>query len=43
MLEVMFKIPSIQGVKRVIINEATIENGTMPVLEGGDGAVLKIA
>ena len=43
MLDIMFKIPSIEGVKRVIINVATIESGTMPILEGGDGAVLKIA
>jgi len=43
MLDVMFRIPSIKGVKRVIINEATIENCKMPVLESEDGAVLKIA
>ena len=43
MLDVMFKIPTIEGVKRVIINVATIESGIMPILEGGDGAILKIA
>jgi len=43
MLEVMFKIPSIKGVKRVIINKETIESGKMPVLESEDGAILKTA
>jgi len=43
MLDVMFRIPSIKGVKRVIINEATIKSCKMPVLESEDGAVLKIA
>lgn len=43
MLDVMYRIPSIDGVKRVIINSATIEKGTMPIIEGCDGAVLKIA
>ena len=43
MLEVMFRIPSIEGVKRVIITEATVESGEMPVLESEDGAILKIA
>jgi ATP-dependent Clp protease ATP-binding subunit ClpX len=43
MLDVMFKIPSVKGVKRVIINDATIEHDQMPVLESEDGAILKIA
>ena len=43
MLDVMFRIPSIDGVRRVIINEATIESGKMPILESDDGAILKIA
>lgn len=43
MLEVMFKIPSIKGVNKVIITEDTIESGTMPILESKDGAVLKTA
>lgn len=43
LLDVMFRIPSIKDVKRVIINEATIESGKMPILESGDGAILKIA
>ena len=43
MLDIMFRIPSIEGVKRVIINEAVIESGKMPVLESEDGAILKIA
>ncbi|MHB9029299.1 MAG: ATP-dependent Clp protease ATP-binding subunit ClpX [Candidatus Latescibacterota bacterium] len=43
MNEIMFRIPSIEGVKRVLITEATIESGEMPVLESEDGAVLRIA
>ena len=43
MMEVMYNVPSLKGVRRVIINENTIENGAMPVLESKDGAVLKIA
>ncbi len=43
MTEVMYRIPSIAGVKRVLITEATIESGEMPVLESEDGAVLRIA
>lgn len=43
MTEVMYRIPSIGGVKRVVITEATIENGEMPVLESGDGDILRIA
>ena len=43
MLEIMYKIPSQQGVKRVIIHPETIEHGSMPVIESYDGATLKIA
>ncbi len=43
MLEIMYRIPSIQGVKRVRVSKQTIESGTMPIIEGEDGAVLKIA
>ncbi len=43
MLEIMYKIPSQLGVKRVIINPETIEHGSMPVIESYDGAILKIA
>ena len=43
MMEVMYNIPSLDGVKRVIIPAATIETGKMPVLESEDGSVLKIA
>ncbi|MFC1538238.1 ATP-dependent Clp protease ATP-binding subunit ClpX [Candidatus Latescibacterota bacterium] len=43
MLEIMFKIPSIKGVKRVIITEETVEHGTMPILEREDGVILKTA
>ncbi len=43
MLDVMFRIPSIKGVKRVTIDKTTIESGGMPILESEDGAVLKIA
>ncbi len=43
MTEIMFRIPSIEGVKRVIITEATIQSGEMPLLESSDGAVLRIA
>ena len=43
MMEVMYGIPSMERVKRVIITSATIEHGTMPVIEGENGARLKIA
>ena len=43
MMDIMYRIPSMKGVKRVIVNEATIEFGEMPVLESKDGAVLKLA
>ena len=43
LMDVMYRIPSIEGVKKVTITEATIESGEMPVLESGDGAVLRIA
>ena len=43
MMDVMYNVPSLKGVKRVIINAETIESGEMPVLESEDGAVLKIA
>jgi len=43
MLDVMFRVPSIEGVKRIIINEATIEDGKLPIFESEDGAILKIA
>ncbi|MFC1511648.1 ATP-dependent Clp protease ATP-binding subunit ClpX [Candidatus Latescibacterota bacterium] len=43
MLELMYRIPSIHGVKRVIIPPETIEKGGMPIIESGDGARLKIA
>ncbi len=43
MMDVMFRIPSIEGVKRVVITPKTIEKGETPVLEGIDGAKLKIA
>jgi len=43
MMEVMYNIPSLDGVKRVIIPATTIETGKMPVLESEDGSVLKIA
>jgi len=43
LLEIMFKIPSIHGVKRVIVTPVTIETGELPVLESEDGAVQKTA
>ncbi|MDP2983115.1 MAG: ATP-dependent Clp protease ATP-binding subunit ClpX [Candidatus Latescibacter sp.] len=43
MMDIMFRIPSMPGVKKVIITAETIENNTMPIIESGDGAVLKIA
>ncbi len=43
LMDVMYRIPSIEGVKKVTITEATIESGEMPTLESGDGAVLRIA
>jgi len=43
MMDVMYNVPSLDKVKRVIISESTIEKGTMPVLESEDGAILKIA
>ena len=43
MMEIMYSIPSQKSVRRVIVNDATIEYGVMPVLESKDGAILKIA
>ena len=43
MMDIMFRIPSMPGVKKVIITAETIESNTMPIIESGDGAVLKIA
>ena len=43
MMEVMYSVPSLKGVKRVIINEETIESGKMPIIESDDGAALKTA
>ncbi len=43
LMDVMFRIPSIPGVKRVTITEATVEKGEMPILENEDGAALKSA
>ena len=43
MMDVMYRIPSMESVKRVIITPATIEHGTTPVIEGEDGAKLKTA
>lgn len=43
MLDIMYKIPSIDGVERVIIGPKTIERGALPVFEGADGAILKTA
>jgi ATP-dependent Clp protease ATP-binding subunit ClpX len=43
MMDIMFRIPSLPGVKKVIITAETIENNAMPIIESGDGAVLKIA
>jgi ATP-dependent Clp protease ATP-binding subunit ClpX len=43
MMDVMFRIPSMPEVKRVVITEATIETGEMPDLERDDGAVLRSA
>jgi len=43
MMEVMYRVPSIKGVRRVIITAETIENGEMPVFEGENGVALKTA
>jgi len=43
MLDVMYMIPSIKNVKKVIVNEATIEKGEMPIIESGNDTVLKTA
>lgn len=43
MMDVMFRIPSMPGVKRVVITETTIETGEMPDLERDDGEVLRSA
>ncbi|MCE5250305.1 ATP-dependent Clp protease ATP-binding subunit ClpX [bacterium] len=43
MMNVMYKVPSSKGVKRVIITRETIAGSTMPVFEAEDGAILKIA
>jgi len=43
MMEVMYRVPSLGGVRRVVITEATIENGEAPIIEGEDGVVHKSA
>jgi ATP-dependent Clp protease ATP-binding subunit ClpX len=43
MMDIMFRIPSMPGVKRVVVTEATIQTGEMPDLERDDGAVLRSA
>jgi ATP-dependent Clp protease ATP-binding subunit ClpX len=43
MMEIMFRVPSIKGVKRVTVTDKTIEQDDLPILESEDGAVLKIA
>ena len=43
MMKVMYTVPSIFGVRRVTITDATIEKGKFPVLESRDGEILKIA
>ena len=43
MMDVMFKIPSMKNVKRVVITPETIEKGVMPNLEDNDGEWLKTA
>ncbi len=43
MMEVMYSVPSLESVKRVIITAETIESGKMPILETSDGAALKTA
>lgn len=43
MMDVMYRVPSIKGVKRVIVNRETVENGILPILESETGAILKSA
>jgi ATP-dependent Clp protease ATP-binding subunit ClpX len=43
MMDVMYRIPSLSNVKKVIITAETIEHNVMPVIESVDGAILKIA
>ncbi|MBN1293397.1 MAG: ATP-dependent Clp protease ATP-binding subunit ClpX [Candidatus Latescibacteria bacterium] len=43
MLDVMYRVPSIEKVKRVTVTKDTITKGNLPILEQSDGAVLKIA
>ena len=43
MMDVMYRVPSIKGVKRVIVTRESVEKGILPTLESETGAVLKIA
>jgi ATP-dependent Clp protease ATP-binding subunit ClpX len=43
MMDVMYSVPSMKGVKRVVITSDTIAQSGSPVIEGEDGAKLKTA
>jgi ATP-dependent Clp protease ATP-binding subunit ClpX len=43
MMDVMYSIPSMSNVRRVVITPATIEHGTQPLIEGECDAALKTA
>jgi ATP-dependent Clp protease ATP-binding subunit ClpX len=43
MMDVMYSIPSMSNVRRVVITLATVEHGSQPLIEGDGDAVLKTA
>ena len=43
MMDVMYRVPSIKGVKRVIVTRESVEKGVLPILESETGAILKTA
>ncbi len=43
MTDIMYKVPSLEGIKEVVVTEATIRSGEMPLLRGEGGEIRKIA
>lgn len=41
LLDLMFDIPGMEGIKEVVINADVVDKGTMPVLLGEDGKAIK--
>ncbi|MFC1607449.1 ATP-dependent Clp protease ATP-binding subunit ClpX [Candidatus Latescibacterota bacterium] len=43
MMDIMYKVPTVKGLKRVIITKETIKGVSMPMFESENGEILKIA